>query len=293
MRSIAKILGGRKIKRVAVVSVEKHAHGLAWKIKELLSCKKEIWLVSPNKPKDIMVVCGGDGFLLATARKYLDNTKAFFGVNLGTVGFLMNDYTGPTKNCPSMSLKAVDDICQSIVNDQYKENKYLLLRAEIEYFDKSGEQVLAINDLSIERQGNQAARLEVCLDGVDLPVYSGDGLLVGTPAGSTAYTLAAGGTPIDHAAKCFILTPNNPQRSAEFANLSVPLVLAANRVMEIKVVEAKKRPVKIVVDGVGRNNLKSVRISVDSEKTLALLWLPSWNYFERISKKIIGVKARR
>lgn len=293
MTRAVKVLAERKIKRIAVVSVEKDARGLAGQIKELFGRKKEVRLVSPEKPKDIMVVCGGDGFLLATARKYLDSTKAFFGVNLGTVGFLMNDYSGLTKSCPAASRKAVDDICQSIVNGQYKEINYLLLRAEIEYFDKSNEQVLAINDLSIERQGNQAARLEVCIAGVDLPVYSGDGLLIGTPAGSTAYTLAAGGTPIDHAAKCFILTPNNPQRSAEFANLSVPVVLAADRVIEIKVAEATKRPVKMVVDGAGRNNLKSVRISVDLKKTLTLLWLPNWNYFDRVSRKIIGVKARK
>lgn len=276
-------------KRVAVVAInEKVGQKFRSAIIDLLERAKTVTVVGSNARKDVMIVCGGDGFLLSALRKYRKTTKAFLGINLGTVGFLMNDvaYSDPAR--------VARVVVTALLSDSYREMEYQILRADVEYFgNKKGESLVATNDISIERQSDQAVRLDVAFDEVEMPVYSGDGLLIGTPAGSTGYTISAGGSPIDHRAPVFILTPNNPQKSALFANLTTPVIFAKETRIAISVREAHKRPVRVVIDGAGRRNVKSVKAYIDPHETIKILWLRNWNYFERLGKKIFGVQERR
>jgi len=236
----------------------------------------------------IMIVCGGDGFLLETVQRTLGHARGYFGINLGTVGFMMNDFGGLVPN------EIVSQVVDLIRSNSFKVVTHPLLRAEIKLI--AGEKFVryAANDVVVRYfDSDQAVRLEIVIDEVTLPVFSGDGIILGTPAGSTAYTLSAGGSPVDHRLKCFTLTPIAPQISAEFANLTKPMILSPDARVIIRVLETKKRPARCSIDTSGWNDIEEVAVSLKQGKDFSLLYVPGWNYFTRLSQKIFGVKQRR
>lgn len=248
----------------------------------------DIEVVGEDTQDYIMIVGGGDGFLLETVQRTLGRARGYFGINLGTVGFMMNDFGGKTDE------QIAEEIIEFIRTNSFQTVMHPVLRAEIQ--PEVGEKFVryAANDVVVRYfDSDQAVRLDIAIDNVSLPIFSGDGVILGTPAGSTAYTLSAGGSPIDHRLKCFSLTPIAPQMSAEFANLTKPVILSPDAKVVINVLERDKRPVRCSIDTSGWNYVKSVSASLDKEKEFSLLYLPDWNYLDRLSRKIFGVKERR
>ncbi len=221
--------------------------------------------VEPDQA-DLIVALGGDGFMLQTLHAMLDTDRILpvFGMNRGTVGFLMNEFR-------------LDTLIERIA----KAKAFTVTPLMTEITTMSGERHIlpAINELSLLRQTRQTAKIEVMVDGRSmLPELVCDGVLVATPAGSTAYNLSANGPilPLDSA--MLALTPISPFRPRRWRGAIVP----ERTRIDLNVREASKRPVSAVADQREVRDVRSVSISIDKNRPLTLLFDPEHALDERI-----------
>ncbi|NQX79158.1 MAG: NAD kinase [Hyphomicrobiaceae bacterium] len=213
---------------------------------------------------DIIVALGGDGLMLQTLHAYIKESKPIYGMNRGSVGFLMNEYSE-------------DNLIKRLVNAQRTCIHPLLMTAE----DKIGRfyHRLAINEVSLFRVCHQAAKLKISVDNkVRMPELIGDGILVATPAGSTAYNLSAQGPIIPIKAPLLALTPLCPFRPRRWRG-----ALLSNKArISIDVLEATKRPVIAVADHHEVSSVVKVCIEEARNINLIMLFDPDHNLDERI-----------
>ena len=182
----------------------------------------------PETEADVIVALGGDGFMLQTLHAMLDRRRSVpvFGMNLGTIGFLMNDWR----------LEGLDERLA-----RAKPFKVSPLTMRAETVDGERFEGPAINEVSLLRETRQTAKLEVTInDRVVLPELVCDGLLVATPAGSTAYNLSAQGPILPLGSAMLALTPISPFRPRRWRGAILP----EKTRISIKVLEAAKRPVR-------------------------------------------------
>lgn len=216
---------------------------------------------------DVIVVLGGDGFMLQTLHKYMRMKLPFYGVNCGTVGFLMNE--------PSL-----EDLPERIENARCS-TLYPLHMYAMRKTGKSS-QALAFNEVSLFRQGRQAAKIRVTIDHVvRLEQLIADGLLVATPAGSTAYNFSAGGPIIPLDSKLIALTPLVPFRPRRWQGALLP----HDASMSFSIVEADKRPVNAVADFTEIEDVTEVVVSEQRKLGVGLLFDPEHKLEERIIKE--------
>ncbi len=216
---------------------------------------------------DALVVVGGDGFLLHVLHEMLDwdRVKPCYGLNLGTVGFLMN------------SKPNGHSILQRVTDAQPVSVRPLEMRATTQ----SGQEYAyyAINEVSLLRETRQTAKLEVNVNGrVRMEELVCDGVLVATPAGSTAYNLSANGPILPLGSRMMALTPISPFRPRRWKGAILP----DSAEVEFRVREPGKRPVAAVADQKEVRDVINVRISASAEKELTLLFDPGWSLEERI-----------
>ncbi len=221
----------------------------------------------PLAEADMVVALGGDGFLLHMLHQMLDSRRILpvFGMNRGTVGFLMNEFR------PELLLDRIRDARTFIVNP---------LCGNITTVSGERHVVPAINEISLLRETRQAAKLEVVVNGrTMLEELACDGVLVSTPAGSTAYNLSANGPilPLDSA--MLALTPISPFRPRRWRGAILP---EATRV-RFNVREASKRPVSAVADQREIRDVATVDIAIDRTRPLTLLFDPDQGLDERIA----------
>ena len=215
---------------------------------------------------DIVIALGGDGFLLQVLHAALNarEPRPVFGMNLGSVGFLMNDFR--VEDLPSRLAAA---------------RGFKLHPLSMEARTVAGQVVVspAINEVSLLRETRQAAKLEISVDGkVRMAELSCDGVLVATPAGSTAYNLSANGPILPLQADLLALTPISPFRPRRWRGALLPQA----SIIEFRVLEAAKRPVSAVADQLEVRDVASVRITSDRSVTLDLLFDPGQALDDRI-----------
>ena len=215
---------------------------------------------------DIVVALGGDGFLLHTLHEALlaSTPKPVFGMNRGTIGFMMNDYDE-------------DGLLDRITAARTFDLHPLLMTAET----VSGETVTspAINEVSLLRETRQAAKIEITIDGkVRMEELICDGVLVATPAGSTAYNLSANGPILPLQADLLALTPLSPFRPRRWRGALLPQA----SVIEFRIRESHKRPVSAVADQREVRDVASVRVVTDKSVRLELLFDPNYALDDRI-----------
>ncbi len=213
---------------------------------------------------DIVVALGGDGFMLQTQHRFMSTGKPIYGMNKGTVGFLMNEYSVE-------NLK--DRLDQAVANTIHP--------LDMVAVDETGatHRAKAINEVSLLRQSYQAASLEVRIDGKQrLAELVCDGLLVATPAGSTAYNLSAHGPILPLDAPLLALTPVSPFRPRRWRGALIP---DRSRV-ELVVNDPAKRPVNAVADHTEVKSVHSVTIAQDRTSSGILLFDPDHSWDERI-----------
>lgn len=210
----------------------------------------------PVEEADLVVALGGDGFMLQTLHQMLDQGRILpvFGMNRGTVGFLMNDWR-------------IDNLIERIQQARSITVRPLI----VSITTVSGERHLlpAINELSLLRETRQTAKIEVAVDGrTMMNELVCDGVLVATPAGSTAYNLSANGPilPLDSA--LLALTPISPFRPRRWRGAILP---ERTRVT-FRVRERDKRPVSAVADQREVRSVAGVDIMTDRERSLTLLF---------------------
>ena len=215
---------------------------------------------------EVVVALGGDGYLLQVLHAALNarQPRPVFGMNLGSVGFLMNDFR-------------VEDLPRRLAAAR----TFALHPLTMEARTVAGQTVVspAINEVSLLRETRQAAKLEIAIDGkVRMPELSCDGVLVATPAGSTAYNLSANGPILPLQAELLALTPISPFRPRRWRGALIP----ETSVVEFRVLEAAKRPVSAVADQLEVRDVASVRITSDKSVELTLLFDPGHALDDRI-----------
>ena len=213
---------------------------------------------------DVVVALGGDGFLLQTLRETMGSGKKVYGMNRGTIGFLMNEFSE-------------DGLCERIAAAVAETIRPL----EMQTVDAAGRTAtaLAINEVSLFRQSYQAAKLRVVIDGkTRLEELTCDGLLVATPAGSTAYNLSAHGPILPLEAPLLAMTPVSAFRPRRWRGALLP-----NHVtVEIEILEADKRPVNAVADHQEVKSVVKVRIAESENMTARILSDPDHSWSDRI-----------
>ena len=223
------------------------------------------------KSADVIVALGGDGLMLQTLHKLMTSGKPIYGMHRGTVGFLMNDYSD-------------ESLHERIAAAQIAIIHPLLMRAR----DTQGRvhQHYAINEVSLFRQSAQAANLRLLIDGKErLAELIADGVLVATPAGSTAYNLSVQGPIIPINAPLLALTPISPFRPRRWRGALLP----DKAKVTIEVRHADKRPVAAVADHDEVRSVHAVDVTMDHSIALNMLFDPGHNLDERILREQFGV----
>ena len=231
--------------------------------------RRLVKLYGQNDPykSDIVVAIGGDGFLLHTLNRHGAKGRPVFGMNRGTVGFLLNDFK--TADLPERLDRAI---------------AIKLYRLGLIAVTTSGETIKAkaINEVSLFRQSSQSAQLSITIDGVNrLPCLVCDGVLMSTPAGSTAYNLSAHGPIIPLEANLVALTPISAFRPRRWSGA----LLHRNAKVIIDVIDTSKRPVSAAADGFEIRDVVKVSIETDRRVALKLLFDPEQQLKERILKE--------
>ncbi len=212
---------------------------------------------------DIIVALGGDGFMLQTLHGFLGRSKPIFGMNLGSVGFLMNEYR-------EEDLQARLDAAEAAHIHPLRMSVQSPLGAKT---------ALAFNEVSLFRQTRQTAKLRITLDGkVRLDELSSDGILVATPAGSTAYNLSAHGPILPINAALLALTPLSPFRPRRWRGALLP----HNTKIRFDILDAVKRPVSAVADNIEVRDVTSVDIAEDRAISTTMLFDQGHSLDERI-----------
>ena len=219
---------------------------------------------------DVIVALGGDGLMLQSLHKFMTSGKPIYGMHRGTVGFLMNEFYQ-------------DDLPARLAKAHVTVIHPLLMRAH----DEDGEtrEFHAFNEVSLFRQTYQAARLRVLIDDAErLPELVADGLLVATPAGSTAYNLSAQGPIIPINAPLMALTPISPFRPRRWRGALLP----DGARVRVEVLEPEKRPVAAVADHDEVRSVSSVDIQMDHSISMQMLFDPGHSLDERIVREQFG-----
>ena len=219
---------------------------------------------APLEEADVIVALGGDGFMLQTLRETMGNGRPIYGMNRGTVGFLMNEYR--ERRLPERIATALGDTIRPL---------------EMETIDADGRAVsaLAVNEVSLFRQSAQAARLAIRIDGkTRLEELVCDGVMVATPAGSTAYNLSAHGPIIPLDAPLLALTPVSPFRPRRWRGA----LLSNKAEVEFAIMDHAKRPVNAVADHTEVRSVVSVKVRESATRTATILFDPSHSWNERI-----------
>jgi NAD+ kinase len=214
-----------------------------------------------------LVALGGDGFMLQALHRMLEagKPKPVFGMNRGTVGFLMNDWR-------------IDCLPERIAGAKAIRVAPLQMCAT----KVSGEKFTyaAMNEVSLLRETRQTAKIEISVNGrVALPELACDGVLVATPAGSTAYNLSARGPILPLQAKMLALTPISPFRPRRWSGAILP----DDTAVCFKILEAENRPVSAVADQIEVRDVARVEVRLDRERSLTLLFDPEHALDERIA----------
>jgi NAD+ kinase len=224
---------------------------------------------------DLVLLFGGDGFLMECLHRLDFPGTPVFGVNFGSVGFLMNP-----RECLS-------ELGEMVKGWRFREEVHPVLEARLSLGDGTESVVRAFNDFVIERQSGQSLRLQVHLDGIFFNRYAGDGFVLSTAAGSTAYNLAAGGPVLHPDLRAMVITPLYPHRAAPFHSLQFPLLVPLGCRVRMEADDLPKRGMRLLADGRAHDRIASITVS-DCGRKVRLLRAPDHVFFQTLSRKFIG-----
>ncbi|HEX4762554.1 MAG TPA: NAD kinase [Sphingomicrobium sp.] len=223
---------------------------------------------APVEQAETLVALGGDGFMLHTLHRMLAAecpTAPVFGMNRGTVGFLMNEWR-------------IDHLPERISGAKAIRVAPLQMRATTVAGNTFTH--AAINEVSLLRETRQTAKIEISVNGrVVLPELVCDGVLVATPVGSSAYNLSAGGPILPLQARMLALTPISPFRPRRWSGAILP----DDTAVCFQILEAENRPVSAVADQIEVRDVAMVEVRLDKERSLTLLFDPEHALDERIA----------
>ena len=247
-----------------------HIAILASPASEALQAKRTLeTLYSTVRPEeaDILIALGGDGFMLETMHDALSSKTPIYGIHCGSVGFLMNEFA------PHDLMLRLEKAKPSVLHP---------LKMQTQQKDGALAAALAFNEVSLLRESRQAAKLQIAIDGVvRLEELVCDGILLSTPAGSTAYNLSAHGPIIPLGAPLLALTPISAFRPRRWKGALLP----ENAQVQFTILEPDKRPVSAVADFTEMRNVTSVTVCQSKEHAVTLLFDHEHNLDERILRE--------
>ena len=215
---------------------------------------------------DFLVSVGGDGTLISVARRAYNFEKPVLGIHLGTLGFLTD-----------IMLKEVPSFLVKLKNDEYRIDKRMMIEGVT-----SNNKYVAFNDIVITRKSvNSMLKVDAKIDGKLFNSYYGDGIIISTPTGSTAYNLSVGGPLVYPLTNAFIVTPIAPHSLRQR-----PLVLPADFVIEFTITD--KKGAVIIIDGQDSYEMEhgeSIKIEIANKKA-KLIHRIERNYFEVLNDKL-------
>jgi NAD+ kinase len=247
-----------------------HIAILASPAPEAMQAKRTLEALYPTvqpEEADILIALGGDGFMLETMHDSLSSKTPIYGIHCGSVGFLMNELV------PHDLMLRLEKAKPSILHP-----------LEMKTQQKGGAlaTALAFNEVSLLRESRQAAKLQITIDGVvRLEELVCDGILLSTPAGSTAYNLSAHGPIIPLGAPLLALTPISAFRPRRWKGALLP----ENAQVQFTILEPDKRPVSAVADFTEVRNVTSVTVRQSKEHAVTLLFDHEHNLDERILRE--------
>lgn len=222
---------------------------------------------SPSEDAEILVVLGGDGTLLESLRRNHEKNKPIFGMNCGSVGFLLNPFSS-------------DNLISRLQNA----HEVGIHPLRMEATDRTGQihKAIAFNEVSLLRETRQAAKLQIHIDDVlQIDEMICDGVLLSTPAGSTAYNFSAGGPILPFSANVLALTPISAFRPRRWRGALIP----NKSDVHISVLDSKKRPVSVTADNTEIRDVVQVQIHQSESIGCTLLFDPEHNLEDRILKE--------
>lgn len=238
---------------------------------EALRRLRHIYGEAGEADADVIVALGGDGAVLDALRRRLADKKPVYGMNRGTIGFLMNEYRE-------------DDLAARLEKAEPVRIRPLVARAAT----TDGKEIVAraINEVSLLRQTAQTARLRILVDGAErIAELFCDGALVATPAGSTAYNLSAHGPILPIQARLLALTPISAFRPRRWRGALLP----HSAKVRIEILEAERRPVSAAADNQEIRDIRAVDIEEDSGVSLTMLFDEGHALDERILREQFSV----
>jgi NAD+ kinase len=251
--------------RIAFVASE---HEIAQRALAELTAKYDH--VDPSQAEAI-VALGGDGLMLETLHSHMNDGVPVYGMNRGSVGFLMNEYN-------------VDNLIERLEGAETTALHPLTMT--VLDVDGTVHKRLAINEVSLFRQTHQAAKLRISVDGkIRLDELIADGLLVATPSGSTAYNLSAQGPILPIGSPLLALTPISPFRPRRWRGA----LLSNHANIKIEVLAPDLRPVSAVADNRETRSVVEVLIAEDTATEYLMMFDPGHNLDERILVEQFGV----
>jgi len=225
---------------------------------------QENYPLAPVESADVLVALGGDGFLLHVLHTYKDTGLPIYGMNRGTVGFLMNVFD--LENLPGRIAAAQQDTLYP-------------LRMKTRTVSGEEEENLAFNEVSLIRYSGQSANIEVKINGrIGIEKLMCDGLLVSTPAGSTAYNFSAGGPIIPIGANVLALTPVSAFRPRKWPGALVP----NTTLLEFTNLDPEKRPLGAAADGYEVTHVKWIQVTEDRTHPVKVLFDPGHSLEDRV-----------
>jgi NAD+ kinase len=219
--------------------------------------------------QNLIIVIGGDGFMLQTLKKNKKLNKLFYGINSGNYGFLMNKFSSKNiiKNLSKTNMISISPL-EMIVRNKQNQIK----------------RSLAINEVSILRQSRQAATLSIkCGQKQIIKRLVSDGVLVSTPAGSTAYNLSVNGPILSLNSKKLAVTPISPFRPRRWKGKT----LSSTALIKIINLNLKKRPVSVVADNLEIRNIKEVKVKTLNSIKFKILYNKNYSLTKKIKREQI------
>jgi NAD+ kinase len=249
---------GMKFEKIAFVATDMPEAQAALK-----SLRAHYGDASPDKA-DVIVALGGDGLMLQTLHEHMDRRIPIYGMNRGSVGFLMNEYRDD--NLPAR-LEAAE---MATLHP---------LRMKATLVSGERKEALAINEVSLLRETYQAAKIRISIDGkTRMEELMCDGVLVATPAGSTAYNLSAQGPIVPIDAALLALTPISAFRPRRWRGA----LLSHRAHVRFEILETEKRPVSAVADHTEFRSVRDVEVEEDASIDLLMLFDADHSLDERI-----------
>lgn len=260
------------MKKIAIIAAKNNAEAIAKK--DALVKKFGFIDISTDHKKiteiDLVIAIGGDGLMLHLLHEFEKNPLPIYGINCGTVGFLMNSFHEENflENLEKAQVSTLHPLRAEVIDAEGKKHDYI-----------------AINEVALLRQSSQAAKIKIEINGKErVSCLAADGVLVATSAGSTAYNLSAGGPIIPFGAEILALTPISPFRPRNWNGALLP----ASSKIKFSVLNYESRPAGVTADSSEIRNVREVVISEDKSITFKILFDSNHSLEERIIREQFG-----